>query len=149
MKKFDNNPNRYSYSFQSLVYITKINNIIQALRSRLSSSYILIERTCLCDKLIFANMLYENNVMDKTEWLTHSHWYEKTMNIFNLVPQGIVYLNVNPLCAKQRVEKRNRNEEKNVVTDDYLASLYEYHEKWLGGDKKYLYFDKTKYFVEN
>ena len=147
MQKFDKEPQRYSYSFQSLVYITKISNIIEALKSKFSSSFILIERTCLCDKLIFANMLFENKVMDPTEWLTHSHWYEKTMNIFELVPNGIIYLSVDPNCAASRVNKRARNEEKNLVNLDYLNNLYKYHESWLNY-KKELYFGKFKYLVD-
>ena len=88
MECYNSNPKKYAYTFQSLVFITKVNNIIKNWNK---NKLILVERSPICDKNVFAEMLYKNNLIDNTEWLVYNHWYYKMLDTFNVKPDKLIY----------------------------------------------------------
>ena len=131
MQCYNNEPSKYGYVFQSMVFITKVHNIITNWHK---SSLVIVERSPLCDKNVFATMLYNNKIINNTEWLTYNHWYYKMMQTYDVYPDALIYLKVSVQQAINRVRKIGRAEECNVVDNKYLEDLHLLHEEWLVND---------------
>lgn len=118
-KKFEN-PERWCYSFESYVLISKMNALIKAAES--DKKIILIERCMLSDKVFFdlAVKLGQCNPMEQEMF---NNLYDFLME--NVYPRlkGIIYLNTSVDECVRRIAKRNRSEETSV-DKDFLQKLH-------------------------
>lgn len=134
-----NDMKRWSYTFQNIVYITRMNKIIKKLLTS-NSKYIFTDRSLQCDVNVFAKMLYDDGKMNKIEWLSYNKLNEFYNNNFNNEVMYIVYLKCDPKVAFRRMKKRNRSSEQDVELE-YLQKVDKYHNDWINN------IDKSKYKV--
>ncbi len=88
------------------------------------------------EDVIFAKMLYESGNMSKLDFDTYRELFSNMANFLHR-PDIIVYLDVTPEKAHQRVQKRGRDCEKTLPVE-YLRDLQAGYEDWLidvGGKK--------------
>lgn len=117
-KKFSN-PERWCYSFEAYVLISKMNALVKAADS--DKQIILIERCMLADKVFFdlAVKLGQCNSMEQDMF---NNLYQFLME--NVYPRlcGIIYLDTGVEECIRRIVKRNRSEESSL-DKDFLQKL--------------------------
>ncbi len=120
---------RWGYTFQNLAYVTRMMKIQDGINS--DSDIIFLDRSLGTDKNVFEKMLHDDGLVTDIEHDMYNIWstfYEKYVSKHN--NWKYIYLKCDPQTAYDRIQKRGRNEEKNI-TLEYLTKLHKYHEDWL------------------
>jgi deoxyadenosine/deoxycytidine kinase len=129
LEKFYGDQEKYSFSFQMLAYISRLNILREALKSidpLSDKKYIIItERSLYTDKLVFAKMLYETGKMEDVNYQIYSTWFQTFLKEFPV--HKVIYVKSLPEICHQRIMTRSREGEENIPLD-YLTSCYKYHE---------------------
>ena len=129
LEKFYGDQEKYSFPFQMLAYISRLNVLREALKSIDSLSdkkYIIItERSLYTDKLVFAKMLYEMGKMEDVNYQIYSCWFQTFSEEFPV--HRVIYVKTLPEICHERITNRSREGEENIPLD-YLTSCYKYHE---------------------
>ncbi len=126
LAEFYTDPLRWAYTFENFTMVCRIQeyhaaqNTIQPL---------IIERSIYSGHFVFARNSYENGFMTALEWDVYQQWFNFLTHNFPL-PQGFIYLRVDPEVSLQRVKKRKRDAE-DSLNYDYLSQIYEKHEDFL------------------
>ncbi len=122
---FYENQKKYSFSFQMMAYISRLQIFKDAIREN-PDSIIITERCLLTDYNIFAKMLYESGKMLKEEYEIYKQWFE----YFNEIKvHQFIYIKTDPEVSYQRCVKRSRSGENNI-TLEYLQTCNKMHEDW-------------------
>jgi deoxyadenosine/deoxycytidine kinase len=135
LSKFYNDKKRYSYTFQNFAFITRISTLksilhkISKVSSIFKNNYLIVERSIYSDKNVFAKMLYDNQDMTQLEYRIYNYWFYKLHS--EMLMTGHIYLDVKPNISYNRVKKRARREENNLIPIEYLSCLNKYHDTWL------------------
>ena len=119
LKKKNEDLNRWGYSFEAYVLITKMNELTKQAFS--DKKIILIERCMLTDKVFF-DINVENGFSNPMEEAMFKNLYEFLSN--NVYPKlsGIIYLDTPVEECINRMIKRGRKAEKSL-TKEYLTQL--------------------------
>ena len=129
LEKFYGDQEKYSFSFQIMAYISRLNVLREALKSinpLSDKKYIIItERSLYTDKLVFAKMLYETGKMEDVNYQIYSTWFQTFLEEFPV--HKVIYVKTLPEICYQRIISRSREGEENIPLD-YLTSCYRYHE---------------------
>ena len=122
-------PERYAYTFQHYVFMTRY---LQEIESRSENvSLRILERSVFSDKMIFVESVHENGWMSDLELALFNSWYDPMVQVSpNLVPEGFIYLRTSAATCMRRLKQRARGEEIGIKLD-YLQTLHEKHEAWL------------------
>merc|ERR1712054_196494 len=126
---FYQNPKKYGFSFQMLVFFTRYQKLSTALKQ--NYKVIFTERNLESDYHIFAKMSY--NVMKNMEKIEYDiymvYYHEFSMIVKNLY---LIYIDSSIKVCFERIKKRNRDGEEKI-TLDYLEILENHHREWLTG----------------
>ncbi len=125
-----------SFWFQILAYITRLRNLLKTIEEH-PDKIIICERSIYTDKYVFAKMLYESNYLSEMEWKTYSYWFDTFKDKTEL--DLILYVNTEPDECYNRIIKRNRPEEVNKISKDYLVMCHNKHLQWFNDSE-----NKTK-----
>ena len=126
---------RNAYMFQNFAFITRIStlksilNKIKNISSMFQNNYLIVERSIYSDKNVFAKMLYDNQDMTQLEYKIYNYWFHKLHT--EMLMSAHIYLKVDPQISHNRVKKRARKEEKDLIPLNYLINLNKYHNTWL------------------
>ena len=122
-------PERYAYTFQHYVFMTRYLQEIESRRENVSLR--ILERSVFSDKMIFVESVHENGWMSDMELALFNSWYDPMVHVSpNLVPDGFIYLRTSAATCMRRLKQRARGEETGIQLD-YLQTLHEKHEAWL------------------
>lgn len=144
LQYFYDDQERWSYSFQSYAFITRINCITKPTDKKLK----IVERSIFTDRNVFAKALYETGKMSNIEWKMYNKWFDwLVLDLINKIgePAGIIYLRCQPEISYERLKIRSRNEEASVPLE-YLEKLHNYHDEWLLNNKNTIVIDVNKDF---
>ena len=128
LEHFYDNPKRNCYMFQTFAFISRLEHL-----DNLKDDYTyIIERSVLSDKNIFALNCYETNLMTHMEWLTYNTWFDWMHNKYSHLFSNsmFLYIQCDPEISFERIQKRNRCEEKDISLD-YIKQIHLKHEQWL------------------
>lgn len=129
--------NRWSYSFQNMACLTKMEKLLETLKNpNISSQYIFLDRSIETDLNVFSSMYVDNKTYSALEYSMFKKFYQIYKNY--LKPpnkQFYIYLKCSPEKSLERIKKRNRPEEANI-TLEYLRMIADYHDKWLDNKDK-------------
>lgn len=129
--------NRWSYSFQNMACLTKMEKLLETLKNpNISSQYIFLDRSIETDLNVFSSMYVDNKTYSALEYSMFKKFYQIYQNY--LKPpnkQFYIYLKCSPEKSLERIKKRNRPEEANI-TLEYLRMIADYHDKWLDNKDK-------------
>jgi deoxyadenosine/deoxycytidine kinase len=130
LQMFYEDKKRWSYSFQNIACITRMMKIEEAIRTS-NKEYIFLDRSLATDSNVFEKMLYAEGDISEIEHKMYELWcsfykkyIRKTDNII------YIYLKCDPKVCLERINKRNRIEERSI-TLEYLEKLNKYHDNWL------------------
>jgi len=120
---------RWAYTFQSLAFITRIQEQEEHARHNTQPAQI-IERSVFSDRYCFARNCYEMGLMTSLEWNLYCNWFDWLVAQHMHLPSGVIYLRTSPQVCYDRLCKRDRKEEAGI-SYDYLQLLHDKHEAWL------------------
>lgn len=125
---------RWSYTFQNLANVTRLDIIASKLQNS-KKPILILDRSLIADREIFARMLYDKGLMTKLEWGAYQKWnnfYEKFIAPDEKI--NIIYLSCSPDKAYSRIQLRGREAEKTIDLE-YLESVHKYHQDWFERDR--------------
>lgn len=129
LEKFYADQEKYSFPFQMMAYISRLNVLREALKTIdpvSDKKYIIItERSLYTDKLVFAKMLYETGKMEDVNFQIYSTWFQTFLEEFPV--HMVIYVKTLPEICHQRITNRSREGEEDIPLK-YLTSCYKYHE---------------------
>lgn len=133
LKAFYDDKKRWSYTFQNLAYITRMDSIETKIKTS-ESNLIFLDRSINTDMNVFAKMLYDDELISELEYNIYKCWTDfYAKHIRDTTNIKIIYLRCDIDVAVDRIKKRGREEEESIGRD-YLEKLHMYHEKWLMTD---------------
>lgn len=145
---FYKDKNRWSYTFQNIAYITRMNRLIEAIKKD-ENQIIILDRSLNADLNTFSLMLHEEGAINDIEWSAYQLWNDFYQRHFGKdIPHHVVYLRCDPVTAYNRIHLRNREEESTIPLD-YLKDLHRYHDRWLIYRDDTTIIDADKDFVKN
>lgn len=130
LELFYKDTKRWAYTFQSFVFITRVEAIIENLKKHQAKSTQILERSVYSDRFCFAKNCYESGTMTALEWQIYKDWFKWLVEGYTQKPDGFIYLKTDPKVCFDRMVKRDRSEEK-AVPLNYLELLHKKHEDWL------------------
>lgn len=148
LELFYNDKKRWAYSFQNIACITRMMKIEEMIRNS-ERKYIFLDRSLGTDYNVFEKMLYDNGVITEIEHKMYNLWclfYKNYVRENNKIIY--IYLKCDPKICLERINKRNRIEEK-LISIDYLEKLNEYHDNWLLKEDNVIILDCNDDFENN
>ena len=128
LEKYYSNPERYSFAFQMMAYITRLSTLRKAYREAPDNTIIITERSLHTDYNIFAKMLYDSGKIEQVEYTIYCNWFYEFIDDLDI--SGFIYLQIPPETCYSRIKSRNRKGEESIPIE-YLQDCHNYHEKWL------------------
>ena len=123
LEKFYQDQIKYSFSFQIMAYISRINLLKETIKEHPGVT-IITERSLYTDKMVFAKMLYDTHKIEYINYQIYLNLFDTFKNDFNV--DNIIYIKTDPDVCYNRILKRARNGEKNISLD-YLQLCDTYH----------------------
>ena len=127
LELFYQDKRRWAYTFQNLTILSRLKAIRDVLRTT-TKSVVIMERSVLTDRYVFAEMLKDDGLIDELEYQLYLKWFEQFASELPL--KGMIHVTTGIKLASSRITKRGREGEENIPTD-YLAALEDQHDKWL------------------
>jgi deoxyadenosine/deoxycytidine kinase len=147
LEKFYKNKERWSYSFQMHAFITRAKELL----NQPENSIIVIERSVLTDRNVFAKLLYETGCIMDIEWKLYDEWFNWLIEHFKCIkPELYIYIRADTNTSYSRMLKRCRKEE--IAVDyDYINAVKKKHDDWLLNETEVpvVTLDVNNDFVEN
>jgi deoxyadenosine/deoxycytidine kinase len=134
LEKFYKDQEKYSFPFQMMAYISRLNELRNTLKKLRPSDkkYVIISERCLyTDKFVFAKMLFESGKMEDVNYQIYLNWFDSFSQEFPI--HKIIYVKTLPEICHKRINIRSREGEENIPLS-YLESCHKYHEDMLQGD---------------
>jgi deoxyguanosine kinase len=130
LKKFYANTEKYSFPFQMMAYISRLNILKQTLtKLDPAQHYVLItERSLFTDREVFAKMLYDQLKMEDVCYQIYLTWFDSFATDFNI--SNAIYVKTDPDRCYERIHKRAREGEE-LIPLEYLNICHQYHEEFL------------------
>ena len=122
---YKNTP-KYAFRFQMMAYISRLHLLRQKVKEN-KYRIIITERCVDTDKNVFAQMLYDDGLIEHDEFQIYLLWFNEFLDDIKL--SGIIYVRASPEICNERVKIRARDGEN--IPIEYLTKCHNYHEKWL------------------
>ena len=134
LEKFYENQETYSFAFQMMAYISRLNVLRQALKGLDPDiKYTIItERSLNTDRYVFAKMLYETGKMEDVCYQIYLNWFDTFSQEFPV--HKVVCVKTSPEICHGRISKRAREGE-DCIPLEYLQSCDKYHEDMLDNNQ--------------
>ena len=130
LEKFYQDQHKYSFSFQMMAYISRLNVLRTTLKSlEQDKKYVIItERSLNTDRYVFAKMLYETFKMEEVNYQIYLTWFDTFSEEFPV--HKIVYVKASSEICHMRISKRSRKGEQ-IIPISYLDTCNQYHENMI------------------
>jgi deoxycitidine kinase/deoxyguanosine kinase len=127
LEKFYKDPKQYAFAFQVMVYNTHLEAFRKIVRENPDCVLLICERSIDAGRHIFAEMLYDDGMIDDVCFKVYKNLYNSTVNEFPL--DAILHLDVEPTICLERIGKRAREGEAGIPLE-YLEKCDSYYRKW-------------------
>ena len=132
LQKFYENQEKYSFPFQMMAYISRLNLMKETIEQN-PNAIIISERSLYTDKYVFAKMLYETDKIEDVNYQIYCKWFDTFVKDYPI--SGIIYVKTDPEICYDRVAKRSRVGESSIPLD-YLVSCDKYHDDMMDIEKQ-------------
>jgi deoxyadenosine/deoxycytidine kinase len=131
LDNFYKDKKRWAYTMQSVAFLTRTYWLMNSSSVEIKLS----ERSIFTDYDIFGKMCYENKDMSEIEKQIYDFWFKWLLKLsketkYKIEPDAFIYLKTSPEKCFERIQKRGREEEKEV-TLEYITKVHEYHENFI------------------
>jgi len=131
LQLFYKDPAKYALTFQTMVAVTTMGSLHQAIAEHPEARVIVCERSLVSSRMIFAEALKNEGAMDETEMTAYDELF-KDEAIGWMLPDEKIYLEVRPEICLERIRKRSRIGEQEIDLE-WLRKYQSYHEEVLSG----------------
>lgn len=128
LERFYENMKENAYAFQSYAFLTRVKMLEQISPN---VDYVFVERSVDSDHRVFAKNCFESGIMSEIQWNLYRDWFSWMVPKIKPRESLTFYLRSDPNVCFERIKKRNRIEESSVNLE-YLQSIHNQHELWLG-----------------
>jgi deoxyadenosine/deoxycytidine kinase len=137
LKKFYADTEKYSFAFQMMAYISRLNILKQTLKTLdPNQHYVLIsERSLYTDKEVFAKMLHDQDKIEDVCYQIYLTWFHSFSEDF--IINRAIYVKTDPENCYERIHRRCRDGEEKIPLE-YLKMCHKYHEAFLSN----IHYDK-------
>lgn len=122
---FDKDQDRWSYSFQTYAYCTRIMKAKEIFEQHDECDFYIMERSWFTDT-IFMNNLHKNGKVTDMEMMMYREWCDMWSHILPFEPDHFIYVDCPPQMCLERKLVRGREEESSVSLK-YLEDLETSH----------------------
>lgn len=126
LEKMYENPEKWSYTFQNYVLLTHLENHLKTYEKDIK----IMERSIYSARYCFGKALLLDQKIDQASHEVYVKWFEYAEKCIQNRTDLIVYLRTTPEVAYERIQNRNRIEEK-TVPFEYISRLHNLYEDWL------------------
>ena len=132
---FYNDQEKYSFTFQMMAYISRLNKLKEAIDSlKLKENAVIVtERSLMTDKFVFAKMLYDEKKIEKIEYNIYNKWFDSFNKETDI--DKVIYISSDPKVCYERVKLRDRNGESDIPLE-YLTNCSLYHDNMIKNIRK-------------
>jgi deoxyadenosine/deoxycytidine kinase len=123
LQKFYADQKKYAFSFQIMAYISRLSLLKKAMREN-TGAIIITERSLHTDKMVFAKMLFDSNLIEDVNYQIYLKWFDEFTVECPL--NKIIYVNADPAICFDRIKKRSRVGE-SCIPLEYLQDCHKYH----------------------
>jgi len=130
LEKFYADQERYSFAFQMMAYVSRLNLLKKSLQNMdPDKKYVIItERSLNTDRYVFAKMLYESGKMEDVCYQIYLNWFDEFAKDFPV--NHTIYVKADPQVCYERIHFRARTGEEHIPIG-YLKDCHKYHEEFL------------------
>jgi deoxyadenosine/deoxycytidine kinase len=133
LQKFYEDQTKYSFSFQMMAYISRLNlikTIVDEYKSseKTHSLVIVTERSLNTDKMVFARMLYDMGKIEHVNYQIYLKWFHAFYKDYPV--NHVVYVKTDPEICHRRIASRQRDGEEGIPLE-YLITCDKYHDAML------------------
>lgn len=125
LKLFYNEPKKYSFAFQMMAYISRLNCIRTTIAENPNANIFITERCLHTDKHVFALMLWKDDNMLEVEYQIYNKWFDTFADEYPI--KQLIYVKTDPKICLERVHIRSRDGEGRIPID-YLKDCDKHHE---------------------
>jgi len=126
LERFYDDPKKYTFTMQ----IWCLNKRYEHHKYATQSEKYSIQDSSFLNDIVFAKMLHRDGIFNDDDYNTYLVNFDNLKNSLIINPRIIVYLDVEPKVALERVKLRNRDCEKSLPLE-YLINLKKEYEEWL------------------
>lgn len=128
LQHFYEEPKRWAYTLETLALMSRVKE--HMLEQKQTHDFRLVERSIYSGFYCFAQNSYQSGFLNDIEWTIYKEWFSfLTCHNCN-VPDGFIYLKVDPEIAFERTKIRNRSAESSL-TLSYLKDIDKLHSDFL------------------
>lgn len=138
---FYENPNKWSFAFQVMVFSSQQRIIEETLTSYPNCKIIVSERSVEAGRNIFTQLLVDSNNINAVEHQIYNILY----NNYKFPLHVSIFIDIPPDVCFQRIKNRAREGE-DVISIDYLTTCNYYYRQWLI-EKKESYCSPEKVYI--
>ena len=125
---FYKTPERWAYTLETFAMVCRVKEYIKESSNEKMKK--IMERSIFSGHYCFAKNDYINGFMNDIEWETYQTWFTFLTSNKVRIPDGFIYLKVDPKVALERIAKRNRSGENNISIK-YLEDINKRHDEFL------------------
>lgn len=126
LELYYNHMKKYAVPFQVLTFLTMTFNMMGEIQRLGKDDIVIIERSPISNIAVFAQMIYDEKIIDEAEWGVLKFMANGLM----MPVDNIVYLRTRPEDCMERIKDRNRTGEASISLS-YLDKVHQQHERWL------------------
>lgn len=127
LTQFYNDPQRWAYTMETWALACRVREHRKDQQYR--AAPLVVERSIYSGHYCFALNGYMSGFMTDVEWQAYNRFFE-TITQGCQIPQGFIYLYVDPAIALERIKKRNRAGESTIPLK-YLQEINDRHQEFL------------------
>lgn len=126
LQKMYENVEEWSFAFQSYALLTQLQQHLIVPEKDIK----IMERSIYSTRYCFGDALLADDKVEKIAYDVFVKWFDYAEKCVRDQIDLIVYVRATPELAYERIQKRNRSEEKSVRLE-YIQRLHDLHEAWL------------------
>jgi deoxyadenosine/deoxycytidine kinase len=127
LQNFYTDTKRWALTFETFAMQNRIQD---HLIYQQSEQTLLVERSIYSGHYCFAKNSHQSGFISKLEWKIYLDIFNTLVSNTCRVPQGFIYLRVDPTISYERARKRNRSAESSIPYE-YIEHIHERHDDFL------------------
>ncbi len=128
LQYFYEQPQRWAYTLETLALMSRVKEHI--IEQKHEHEFRIVERSIYSGFYCFAQNSYQSGFLTDIEWSIYKEWFSFLTCTNCNVPDGFIYLKVDPEVAFERTKIRNRSAESSL-TLSYLKNIDKLHSDFL------------------
>ncbi|KAF5273378.1 hypothetical protein FQR65_LT04670 [Abscondita terminalis] len=117
---------RWGFTFQSYVQLTMLKQHTFKTQCPIK----LMERSIYSTRYCFVEKMYRDGLLPAPSASVINEWFKWSTSNINTEVDLIIYLRTSPIVVYERMQARNRKEER-TVSFNYIKEMHDMHENWL------------------